>query len=182
MFSIPTSGGTPTALASFDGDNGDYLRAGVTLSADGSTLYGATVGGGAYGRGTVFSVPSSGGTPTVLASISGSSSSSGGVTLSADICTLYGTTTLGGTYGDGTIFSVPATGGTPTVLANFNGANGQCPYDTLTLSADGSTLYGTTAIGGAYGDGEIFKISVDGGTPTVLASFNGTNGEAPTPA
>ena len=46
--------------------------------------------------------------------------------------------------GDGTIFSIPVTGGTPTTLLSFNGTNGEHPDGNLTLSADGSTLYGMT--------------------------------------
>ena len=33
--------------------------------------------------------------------------------------------------------------------------------------------------GGANGDGEIFSIPVTGGTPTILLSFNGTDGANP---
>jgi uncharacterized repeat protein (TIGR03803 family) len=36
-----------------------------------------------------------------------------------------------------------------------------------------------TAFGGQYGEGAIFSIPVTGGTPTTLASFNGTDGEEP---
>ena len=36
-----------------------------------------------------------------------------------------------------------------------------------------------TYTGGANSDGTIFSIPVGGGTPTILASFNGTNGAAP---
>jgi uncharacterized repeat protein (TIGR03803 family) len=65
-----------------------------------------------------------------------------------------------------------------TTLASFNGADGAYPvYTTMTLS--GSTLYGMTRNGGAYGDGNIFSLPLAGGTPTNLFSFNGTNGELP---
>ena len=57
-------------LASFNGSNGADPIAGLTLS--GNTLYGTTYGGGANGDGTVFSLPLSGGSPTVLASFNGS--------------------------------------------------------------------------------------------------------------
>ena len=66
------------------------------------------------------------------------------------------------------------TGGTPTVLASFNGTDGEFAQGSLTLSADGSTLYGMASNGGANGYGTIFSIPVAGGTPTVLHSFNGT--------
>ena len=76
----------------------------------------------------------------------------GGLTLSGNI--LYGTTEVGGASGCGTVFSLPVSGGSPTVLASFNGSNGRLPAG-LTLSADGSTLYGTTTEGG--------NLSLDGG-------------------
>jgi uncharacterized repeat protein (TIGR03803 family) len=62
-------------------------------------------------------------------------------------------------------------------LGSFNGGNGANPFGDLTLI--GSTLYGTTAFGGAGGDGAVFSIPVGGGTPTALGSFNGSNGEWP---
>ena len=57
---------TLTTLASFNGSNGANPEAGLTLI--GNTLYGTTDEGGAYAYGTVFSLPASGGSPTVLAS------------------------------------------------------------------------------------------------------------------
>ena len=180
VFSVPVNGGSPTVVASFNGSDGDYPVAGVTLSADGSTLYGTTETGGAYGYGAVFSVPVSGGTPTLLASFNGTNGEDpyrAGVTLSGS--TLYGTTSQGGAHNDGTVFSVPVSGGSPTVLASFNNTNGALPYAALTLSADGTTLYGTTTAGGAYGDGTVFSVPVSGGSPTVLASFNGSDGDYP---
>ena len=71
--SIPTRGGTPTVLYSFD--HTDHDPAGnLAVSPDGSTLYGATSDGGAYSDGTIFSLPASGGTPTILFSSSYSDS------------------------------------------------------------------------------------------------------------
>ena len=43
---------------------------------------------------------------------------------------------------------------TLTTLASFNDSDGQCPFAGVTLSADGSTLYGTTFYGGANYDGD----------------------------
>ncbi len=54
----------------------------------------------------------------------------------------------GGANNDGTVFSIPASGGTPTTMLSFNGTNGRTPLGGLTLSADGSTLYGMTEGGG----------------------------------
>ena len=164
-------------LAVFNGTDGEYPYAGLTLS--GSTLYGTDLGG-ANNIGSVFSVPVNGGTPTLLASFNGTDGGIPQSDLTLSGSTLYGTNYGGGTstpYTYGTVFSVPVTGGTPTALASFNFTDGSEPKSGLTLS--GSTLYGTTSYGGgqAIGHGTVFSVPVTGGTPTVLASFNGTNGE-----
>jgi uncharacterized repeat protein (TIGR03803 family) len=130
-----------------------------SLTLIGSTLYGTASGGGANDDGTVFSVPVTGGTPTVLATFNGANGEepTGGLTLVGS--TLYGTTQEGGANGIGTIFSVPLSGGTPAVVASFNGTgNGSYPAGDLMLS--GSTLYGATSAGGAYGDGTVFSLAV----------------------
>ena len=54
---MPVGGGTITDLDDFNGTNGRLPEAGLTLSSDGSTLYGTTSSGGANTAGGVFSVP-----------------------------------------------------------------------------------------------------------------------------
>ena len=104
VFSVPVGGGSPTVLASFDGSDGEYPVAGLTLI--GNTLYGTTYAGGAYYDGTVFSVPVSGGSPTVVASFNGGNGAypEAGLTLSGN--TLYGTTLSGGVNNNGTVFAL----------------------------------------------------------------------------
>ena len=134
------------------------------LTLRGTTLYGMTEEGGANGDGTIFSIPVTGGTPTILFSFDGTHGSDphGSLTLSGT--TLYGMTWGGGAENDGTIFSIPVTGGTPSILLSFDGAHGAEPYGSLTLS--GSTLYGMTAFGGnlnlmrGNGDGTVFALHV----------------------
>lgn len=119
-------------LTSFNGYNGFYPSGfpndGQLLQI-GSRLYGVTGGGGpafvsAYsgqvGDGTIFSVPLTGGTPTVVASFNGTDGSDPVGSLIQNGSTLYGITKSGGANNDGTVFSVPVSGGTPTVLASFN--------------------------------------------------------------
>ena len=179
VFSVPVTGGSLTVLTSFNNTNGNSPAGSLALS--GSTLYGTTSSGGGYGEGEVFSLPVTGGNPTVLVSCNGATSNpSGGVLLSGN--TLYGTAQTGA--GDfGTVFSLPAGGGNPTILTSFSGSNGQWPESALVLS--GTTLYGTAFEGGASwnggigGMGDVFSVPVTGGTPTVLASFNGVNGQGP---
>ncbi len=70
----------------------------------------------------------------------------------------------------GTAFSITSTG-TLTVLHSFNGTDGQGGHSGLTLGTDGK-FYGTTALGGLYGNGTIFKITANG-VMTTLYNFTG---------
>ena len=161
---------TLTTLGSFDTTNGANPVG--TLTVVGSTLYGTTSQGGAYGYadgngdGVVFGLPLAGGTPTPLASFDGTNGESpiGGLTPSADGSTLYGTASKGGESNFGTIFSVPVSGGAPTVLHSFSGSDGSLPESSLTLSPDGSTLYGANLTGGGNdGGGTVFSMPTAGG-------------------
>jgi uncharacterized repeat protein (TIGR03803 family) len=98
---------------------------------------------------------------------------------------LYGTTSQGGTAGWGTVFRLtPAKDGrwTEKVLHNFDGpTDGGYPFASLLFDTSG-TLYGTTAIGGAFRMGTVFEL-----TPTtkgkwdrrILHSFSGKDGANP---
>jgi hypothetical protein len=70
----------------------------------------------------------------------------------------------------------------PTKLVDFSGTDGHYPLAGMIADAAGDRL-GTTVLGGAYGDGEVFEIVKTAdrytSTPTVLASFNGTDGTSP---
>src|SRR6266851_6211325 len=99
---------------------------------------------------------------------------------------LFGTTAFGGALGFGTVFEIAKTAGgyasTPTVLVSFNRTNGAEPEAGLIADANGN-LFGTTRFGGANGFGTVFEIAKTAGgyasTPTVLVSFNRTNGAEP---
>jgi len=54
------------------------------------------------------------------------------------------------------------------------------PVAALVQGSDGN-LYGTTAYGGAYGQGTVFQVATNG-VLTPLVSFNGTNGSRPSAA
>jgi uncharacterized repeat protein (TIGR03803 family) len=179
VFSVPTSAvnATPTVLASFNGTStGNGPAAGLILS--GSTLYGTTSGGGAHSDGEVFSLPITGGTPTVLGSFSGTAT---GSNPDADLIlsgtTLYGTTRNGGANSDGAVFSESISGGTPTRLASFNNTDGKFPVSSLVLS--GTTLFGTAQGGGGNNAGVVFSLPIAGGTPSVLTSFTQLDGNGP---
>jgi uncharacterized repeat protein (TIGR03803 family) len=93
---------------------------------------------------------------------------------------LYGTTFLGGTSGFGTAFKI-TTAGKLTTLYNFCSqilcTDGYLPFAGL-VQATNDDLYGTTTLGGANGDGTVFKITT-GGKLTTLHSFDITDGEEP---
>jgi uncharacterized repeat protein (TIGR03803 family) len=194
-----TPSGTEEVLYSFNGcDFGDCGVTGskdgvmplapLTLASDGS-FYGTTVGGGAFGSGTVFKI-SPAGHESVLYSFSGptcplyacgeqghstdGASPAAGVIVGSD-GNLYGTTTLGGTFFDGTVFRLTPDG-TETVLWAFSGCNPSCiapgnpdgigPIG-LIQGKDGN-FYGTTTFGGAnatstiqyqYGGGTVFRLT-----------------------
>lgn len=85
-------------------------------------------------------------------------------------------------YGEanGEVYSVNDDGSDFTVLYSTNGMDGFFPSGGLAISADGSTLYGTTYEGGTDFRGDIFSLSTSGGTPNTLYSFTGgTDGGHP---
>jgi uncharacterized repeat protein (TIGR03803 family) len=85
---------------------------------------------------------------------------------------LYGTTSCGPCMSAyGTIFKVDAKGHESTLYNFTGGADGAEPDSTLIQDSAGY-LYGTTAGGGAYGLGTVFKVDTAGNL-TVLFSFSG---------
>ncbi len=96
---------------------------------------------------------------------------------------LYGTTTGGGSAGQGTVFKIPAAGGVLTVLHNFGDGtvanDGAHPYAGLILDSSGNYLYGTTAGGGSWMNGTVFRLDTSGKNLSVLHSFSGTDGADP---
>jgi uncharacterized repeat protein (TIGR03803 family) len=86
---------------------------------------------------------------------------------------LYGTTVYGAGYplGHGTVFKVNATGVVSVLHSFAGGADGAYPYAALVRDVAGN-LYGTTAKGGAFGLGTVFKVNASGGL-SVLHSFTG---------
>jgi hypothetical protein len=80
----------------------------------------------------------------------------GGLVLAGD--TLYGTARAGGLLGKGTVFALGTDGTGFVNLYNFAGdfTDGGNPNAGLVLA--GCTFYGTTAIGGTWGNGTVFSL------------------------
>jgi uncharacterized repeat protein (TIGR03803 family) len=84
----------------------------------------------------------------------------------------YGTACVGGSSSGGTIFRM-RTNGTVALVHPFSyDNNGGSPYAGL-IQARNGFLYGTTAIGGASGDGTVFRVSTNGAFTAY--SLNATN-------
>jgi uncharacterized repeat protein (TIGR03803 family) len=65
-----------------------------------------------------------------------------------------------------------------SVLYVFDGVTGQYPYSPPIQGRDGS-LYGTTANGGAYGMGTVYRETSDGTQFNVIYNFTGSEGFSP---
>jgi uncharacterized repeat protein (TIGR03803 family) len=153
----------------------------------GTTYYGGVGGqatpGNPSGQGTVFKLTPSG-QKTILHTFQGGTTD--GANPYAPLVewqgNFYGTTTAGGTADAGTVFEVTPQG-QETVLYSFTGGNsvsqdGVSPYG-LVLASDGN-FYGTTNIGGATGNGMVFRIT-PAGVETPLYSFKGGNADGAYP-
>jgi uncharacterized repeat protein (TIGR03803 family) len=99
---------------------------------------------------------------------------------------LYGTTVHGGASGVGNVYELsPQANGSwkEKVLHTFDGADGDYPESSLIFDSAGN-LYGTAAVGGAYGDGTVFELSpnADGSWKlTTLYSFGGKSDDGGEP-
>jgi len=180
-------------LYNFHGPDGATPLGGLIRDAQ-DNFYGTTFGGGNlfcdstdYGCGTVFKLTPSG-RETVLYRFSGGADGRyPAAALVRDAQgNLYGTTKEGGDLscdltndGCGTVFRVEVTpNGTETVLYTFTGgADGGYPVAALVRDEQGN-LYGTTEVGGLYGQGTVFMLTPTG-TETVLYNFSGPDGAAP---
>ena len=171
IFKLDTTG-KEIVLHHFRSADGSYPDAGLSRDAAGN-LYGATLEGGASNLGTVFMLGTNR-EETVLHSFSGADGrfpyAYGGLIRDA-AGNFYGTSLAGGASDRGVVFKLGATG-TETILHTFTGgADGGYPYAGLVMDEKGN-LYGTTYMGGASGQGTIFRVT-QGGKETVLYSFTG---------
>jgi uncharacterized repeat protein (TIGR03803 family) len=187
-----TSTGAETLLHSFAGGNdGKEPQAPLVQGNDGS-FYGTTYFGGIStnnpvapcvngGCGTVFKITAAG-AESVLYSFGGDATD-GAYPSTALIQggngNLYGTTGAGGSStncngGCGVAFSITPAGAETTLYVFAGGTtDGAYPSSSLVLSADGN-FYGTTAQGGEFNGGTVFRIT-PAGVETLLHSFGGSS-------
>lgn len=164
------------------GTNNDGTVPVADLVADGETLYGVTSNGGTNDLGTIFKINTDGSGFQVLkqANITEAAGLFGKLVLSGG--TLYGTAYGGGAFTNGGLFRLDTNGTdfmtfksfgamATNTSGQFTNDDGAYPQGSLALADDG-ILYGTTASGGAFGWGTIFRIKSDGSNFAVLKHFS----------
>jgi uncharacterized repeat protein (TIGR03803 family) len=172
-----TPAGQEQVLHSFSGADGAYPWAGLLMDAKGN-LYGTTTFGGALNYGAVFELTSTREYKLLHSFSAKDGASPYGALIRDAEGNLYGTTAFGGSLHHGTVFRI-----TPNrklnVLYNFaGGTDGASPYAGLVRDAAGD-LFGTTAFGGASGNGTVFRVD-SSGKETVLHAFGeGLDGATP---
>jgi mannan endo-1,4-beta-mannosidase len=177
VFKVSTNGAFNVLHPFTGGADGAYSDAALVQGADGN-FYGVASGGGAHRSGTVFSLAVDGTVTSLYSFTGGNDGSSPDAALVQGIDgSFYGVTSYGGTNLNGTLFRITTNGVLTTLHAFAGGSDGATAYGSLLQLSDGN-LYGTTAYGGAYNDGTVFRIT-PGGTLTILAWFDGYNGANP---
>jgi uncharacterized repeat protein (TIGR03803 family) len=193
-------GWTLKTLWTFNGTDGDTPDSRLMFGPNG-TLYGTTFYGGTQqstcqqGCGTVYNLKPQP-TPcksvlcpwieTVLYSFSGRTD---GGNPGADPVfdregNLYGTTMFGSGLAElGVVFQLtPSNGGwTESVIHDFDLNDGAFPQSGVVLDNSGN-VYGTTSLGGSYGEGDVYELSQSGSgwmLTTLYAFQNGSDGSTP---
>jgi len=178
-----TTNGILTTLVYFNGTNGAFPAAGVTLGNDGN-FYGTTVSGsGNNSYGSIFKVTTNG-TLTTLGSFKSGylvgDEPRSKLTLDNE-GNFYGTTEEGGVGGGyGTVFEIMSNGVLETLWSfDMNLLDyGNFPAGVLTLGYDGN-IYGAASSGGKNNYGTLFKVMPNGMLTAFYSFSNGSDGSNP---
>jgi uncharacterized repeat protein (TIGR03803 family) len=176
IYKVTTSGEEHVLHAFKGGQDGSASRSGLIYVNGllyGTTQYGGN-GGCPYGCGTVFEVSPGGKERVVYKFKGGQDGENPYARLVVLNGALYGTTAVGGgtgcgsAAGCGTVFKV-TTSGDEHVLHSFGGGtpDGAIPVAGLVV-LDG-VLYGTTAYGGTYNFGSVYKVNTSGAEHVVYS-------------
>ena len=190
IFKVTKDGGDYRNLRLFgnSGTEPSYPAGGLVLAGNG-LLYGTTVQGGNDGAGTVYRLNEQGAAFEVIYhfNITGGDGMNPIFEMNeARNGRLYGVTAAGGAgswgSGFGMIYSCKKDGSDYQVVHLFSreDQHGARPAGGLVCDEDG-TLYGTTAWGGKFDDGLVFRMDPDGGDYTVMHYFNPAAGEGSEP-
>lgn len=167
-------------LHRFSGMDGAQLDTG--LIEVNHLLYGTTTHGGAYDRGTFYSITSAGYEKVLYHFGKGSDGATPKGRLIVVNGTFFGTTRDGGSSKSGTVYSMKVLVrgiGVETLLHSFTGypSDGDGPVARL-VNVNG-TFYGTTFTGGSSGNGTVFRITADGKEKVLYSFAGGSDGSQP---
>lgn len=169
-----TSKGALTVLHAFVAEQAEFTPSGITWGGDGH-FYGVTTYGGSFGGGSFYRITPAGDL-TVLSSFEldtkvGNYWPSHGLMLSSD----------GRFYGaaNDAIFRVTPAGEMAVLYSFVDDRQGRRPNGGL-IEDEAGDLYGTTASGGEFGHGAVYRLS-KAGVLTVLHSFAGHRTDGKTP-
>jgi uncharacterized repeat protein (TIGR03803 family) len=189
VFALTPGSSSDQILHSFSGSPSDGANPTDQLLFDSSgNLYGTTVNGGTFGKGTVFMLTPPAWTETILYNFRGAPDGANPVAglIFDDLGNLWGTAESGGTHDLGTVFELTAVSGFTSLgtVQSFTGKDGANPAAALVFDTINSNyLYGTTSAGGskkcAGGCGTVFELPLMTGVVKTLHSFTGKDGTAP---
>ena len=181
LYKINTNGNSYQIIYEFptSATNGANPFGGLHFGSDGY-LYGAASSGGPGKAGSLFKIPTTGGTPTIIHNFAGTDGSAPDAAIipGPGGTTFYGTAYGGGSFGFGTAFQVADDGSSFSVLHNFTslaGGDGTSPQGPV--SVFGNVVYGTTSGGAAAGAGAAFSMNLNGSDYQFLHSFTNGNGD-----
>ncbi len=175
----------------YKNSSGDGSLAGLCEGNNG-LLYGATIGGGSHGLGTIFSFNSKDGRYRLLYAfgtdltnpthrhkhLDTRDGASPWQQLAYDGTYLYGTATLGGLYGHGVLFRLNPANSQFKVLHDFSSesrSTGEGNLPQRIIFVHSTTIVGVMPTGGKYGNGIIYAISTNGADYRVLHIFGPTS-------
>ncbi|MGD0745228.1 MAG: choice-of-anchor tandem repeat GloVer-containing protein [Verrucomicrobiota bacterium] len=152
-----TTNGVLTSSISFNTANGANPQAGLAQGGDGN-FYGTAYYGGSTNAGTVYKMTPTGGLTSLLSFNNTNGANPYASLVQGADGNFYGTTQLGGTNNNGTAFEISPAGVLITLVSFSGTTNNSYPVAGLVLGADGY-FYGTTAYGGSYSRGAIFRFA-----------------------
>jgi uncharacterized repeat protein (TIGR03803 family) len=177
--------GNETILHTFGATMTDGIFPDLYFQNSAGTFYGATLYGGTYSQGTIFTANTFGKVTVIYNFPNGNQGSSVSGLVPDENGNLYGTANYGGSsscaMGCGTIFKLDAAGNFTTLYMFTGGSDGAYP-GSLIRDAEGN-LYGITFEGGIkcvlVSCGTVFKFDTSGNLRTLHTFSGGSDGLLP---